>query len=95
MLTKLTKVSQEGHQGYRLREVYINPASVVMMGYLAPDALKSLKEGLLPQGVDPRVEFTELVLDNRNGGSLTHITVVGAPQVIESKLRNTRQLLKG
>lgn len=93
MLTKLTKVSQEGHQGYRLREVYINPASVVMMGYLAPDALKSLKEGLLPQGVDPRVEFTELVVDN--GNTSAHITVVGAPQVVESKLRNTRQLLKG
>ena len=92
MLTKLTEVSQEEHHGYRLREVYINPASVSMIT-ANPEMQKSLKEGLLPQGVDPRVEFSKLVIDN--GNTSAHITVVGAPQVVESKLRNTRQLLKG
>ncbi len=80
---------------FSMGEVWINEQYVVSvreaMGYRS-----LLKEGLLPQDLDLEHQFTSITTQN---GTITetHI-VVGAPQVVASRLNKSRdkqQLLKG
>ena len=73
---------------YTLREVFVNPAQVTM---LREDTVMRnlLREGKLPDELDKRMEFTRVYL---NTG--VDLYVVGAPHLIESKLKQ-RQILKG
>ena len=76
-----------------LREIVVNPDYVVC---LRPDhrATSLLAEGILPEGLDERQEFTKIQM-NRGVGGLD-IVVVGALALIETKLSvQQRQLLKG
>ena len=93
MVIKLVEVAKVGtdissRAEYTLREVFVNPEQVTM---LREDiAMKSLlNEGRLPSELDGRVEFTRLFL---NTGM--DIFVVGAPQLVETKLK-PKQILKG
>ena len=93
MVIKLVEVAKVGtdistRSEYTLREVFVNPEQVTM---LREDvAMKSLlSEGRLPPALDGRVEFTRLFL---NTGM--DIFVVGAPHVVETKLK-PKQILKG
>tara|TARA_Y100001938_G_scaffold78609_1_gene108580 strand:+ start:3089 stop:3262 length:174 start_codon:yes stop_codon:yes gene_type:complete len=56
-----------------------------------------LREGdtTLPEGLDPRHEFTKLHINS--GNSSFDITVVGSPDTVEEKLSasKTNSLLKG
>ena len=95
MLTKLTEVVKLNYQSgkqYSLREVFLNPSSITMI--TADSQMKvNLKEGLLPDGIDTRADFSRVSVNS--GGHHTSLTVVGSPEIIESKIRNSRQLLKG
>jgi hypothetical protein len=78
---------------WTLREVVVNPDYVVC---LRPDARATalLQEGILPDGLDARQEFTKIQM-NRGVGGLD-IVVVGGIGQIEGKLNiTTQQLLKG
>ena len=63
---------------------------------MRPDARASslLQEGILPEGLDARQEFTKIQMSRGNGGM--DIVVVGGITLIEDKLNiSTQQLLKG
>ena len=93
MVVKLVEVAKmcadiSSRSDYILREVFVNPEQVTM---LREDvAMKNLlSEGRLPSELDSRMEFTRLFL---NTGM--DIFVVGAPNVVESKLK-PKQVLRG
>ena len=91
MLSKLTEIYplplQTGRT-FGLREIYVNPKSVSMIR-LEPSMKRHLSEGQLPDGLDGRVEFSRISVDS------SQIVVVGSPHIIEQKLKESRQLLKG
>ena len=92
-LVKLTEICQNNtitsNRDYSLREVFINPDQVTMLR--ENNFMKNLlSEGKLPSEIDGRMEFTSVHL---NTG--VNLNIIGSPSVIESKLRNNRQLLRG
>jgi len=91
---ELLRASSGGKQKYTLREVYINPKHVVS---LREDTLfkDKLTEGILPEKLDDRQEFTRVTLDKGHTGM--ELVVVGMPHVVESKLKEekTKSVLKG
>lgn len=96
MVVKLVEVAESYDVGaarkYMLREVFVNPEHVIC---LRSDELakRKLAENRLPEALDKRQEFTSLKLNSGHSG--TTITVVGAPSLIEEKLRTSKQLLRG
>lgn len=88
MVTKLIEVRQSGNN-YSLREVFVNPEHVMMLR--ENSVMKTLQcEGKLPDNLDNRVEFTTVFMNTN-----VTLTVVGSPDIVESKLRSTRKLLRG
>ena len=80
---------------YNMRPIYVNPDFVICLRE-DEQTLKILKEdqGLLPDGLDARHEFTKLHINGGHGSF--DITVIGSPDAIEEKLKNsTSSLLKG
>jgi len=93
VVVKLVEVAKIGtdintRSEYTLREVFINPEQITM---LREDVVMKtlLGEGRLPSELDGRMEFTRVFL---NTGM--DIFVVGAPHVVETKLK-PKQILKG
>ncbi len=85
--------TQMSDNKWTLREVVVNPDYVVC---LRPDARATtlLKEGILPDGLDTRQEFTKIQMSR--GASGLDIVVVGGIAMIENKLNiPSQQLLKG
>ena len=77
---------------FDLREVFVNPRHVVSLredGHIK----QALNEGKLPEGLDERQSFTKLTLDKGTVG--LELTIVGAPALVESKLKNSQQVLNG
>jgi hypothetical protein len=78
---------------YILREVYVNPKHVVSLreevGYQ-----KKLHEGLLPENLDSRQQFTRVTLDKGQSG--LEVVVIGAPHLVDNKLNGgEKRVLKG
>ena len=71
------------NNGYRVRQVYINPVHVVCM-YEDPSMLRNLREGFLPEDLDERQTFTRLHLNQ--GQSVRQMTVVGSVGITSEKL---------
>jgi len=96
VLVKLTEVCNNGavttNRSYSLREVFINPEHVVMIR--EERKLRELNEaGNLTGGLDAAHQFSKLTINRGQAG--TEIIVVGSPEMIESTLKNKRQLLRG
>tara|TARA_Y100000296_G_scaffold59678_1_gene68987 strand:- start:803 stop:1105 length:303 start_codon:yes stop_codon:yes gene_type:complete len=93
-LFESTKVhSNDAIRSFSLREVFINPEQVVC---IRPDASlkQKLQEGVLPEGLDLRQEFSRIYLNRGQIG--LDIIVVGSPSMVEKELkRNYKQVLKG
>jgi len=97
---KLTEVFKQNRftskdNRYEVRPVYINPDFVIC---LREDerTLQLLREGdgLLPEGLDGRHQFTKLHINGGHGSF--DITVIGSPDAIEGKLaQSNTTLLKG
>lgn len=77
---------------YGLREVYVNPSSIAMIRS-EPSMRRRLTEGKLPEGIDDRVEFSRVSISSSAHSS--SIVVVGTPQMIQEKMSESKQLLKG
>jgi hypothetical protein len=97
MLVRLTEVCANGAvttpNNYVLREVFINPEHVVMIR--EERRIKELNErGLLSEGLDTGHRFSKLTINRGQTG--TEIVVIGAPDLVETKLqKTTKQLLRG
>ena len=95
-MTRLTEVYAlplQSDRKFGLREVFINPASVSMIRS-EPTMQMYLAEGRLPEGMDERIEFSRITTSS-NGSYSASVIVIGAPQAIDQKLNETKQLLKG
>jgi|TARA_R100001082_G_scaffold84721_1_gene51301 hypothetical protein len=96
MLVKLTEVCNNGavttNKRYSLREIFVNPEHVVMIR--EEKKMKELNEsGQLASGLDAAHQFSKLTINRGQTG--TEIVVVGAPHVVETALKNYKQLLRG
>ena len=96
-VTKLVEVATTNiynrSRKYSLREVFVNPDFVVS---LMPDnnMTKLLQEGVLPDGLDKRQQFTRVLVHKGNSG--LEMTVVGNVESVKDKLfSNGSTLLKG
>ena len=96
MLIKLTEVLSPGvvlsEQKFLLREVFVNPEHVVMIREEA--RMRQLnKEGLLPANLNRDHQFSKITINRGQTG--TEIVVVGSPELIETKLKANKKLLRG
>ena len=89
---KFTALSAGHSAGYTLREIFINPEHVVCIRE-DESAKKQLKEGHMPDDLDERQGFTMIHLNRGQSG--IDVTVIGTPALVEQKLNNSKQLLKG
>jgi len=86
------KFTQEAKR-YSVREVFVNPDHVVCLRS-EPNYGRLLQEGVLPEGLDSRQEFTRVHMSRGQLG--LDIIVVGSPSSIEDKLgRTEKQVLRG
>ena len=96
MLVKLTEVCNNGavttNKMYSLREIFVNPEHVIMIR--EEKRMRELNErGKVASGLDTAHQFSKLTINRGQTG--TEIVVVGSPEVIESTLQSTQQLLRG
>jgi hypothetical protein len=97
MLVKLTEICANGAvttpNNYILREVFVNPEHVIMIR--EEKRIQELNErGMLNEGLDTTHRFSKLTINRGQTG--TEIVVIGAPELVETKLKNsTKQLLRG
>ncbi len=96
MLIKLTEVLSPGavlsEQKFLLREVFVNPEHVVMVREEA--RMRQLnEEGLLPDNLNLDHQFSKITINRGQTG--TEIVVVGSPDLIETKLKANKKLLRG
>ena len=96
MLIKLTEVLGPGalltDQKFSLREVFINPEHVIMIR--EEHRKQQLNEqGLLHGDLSKGHQFSKLTINRGQTG--TEIVVVGAPELIETKLKTNKGLLRG
>ncbi len=97
MLIKLTEVCTNGsyttNQQYSIREVFVNPEHVVMIREEARMRLLN-EQSPLAAGLDKDHQFSKLTINRGHTG--TEIVVVGAPEIIETKLNiSNKTLLRG
>jgi len=79
---------------YELREVWINPATILQIK--DDGAMKyNLSQGYLPDQLDERQQFSHIQYGT--GNNITALTVVGDPEAITEKIHRSahRVLLKG
>tara|TARA_Y100000296_G_C5113620_1_gene226486 strand:+ start:317 stop:619 length:303 start_codon:yes stop_codon:yes gene_type:complete len=85
-----TKIDQ---RNFSLREVFINPEHVVCVRS-EPGFKRKLLEGVLPEDLDNRQEFSRVYMNRGQAG--LDVIVVGDPTIVEEKLNVKRKkLLKG
>ena len=95
MLVKLTEIHQNTtlttKSEYSLREVFVNPEHVIMIR--EESRMQQLNEqGRLPENLSNGHRFTKLTINRGHTG--TEIVVVGAPDIVERSLNQSKQLLR-
>jgi len=95
-LVKLTEICQNNtltsKRDYTLREVFVNPEHVVMIREESRKQ-KLNEQGALEMDLSKSHKFTKLTINRGQTG--TEIIVVGAPQIIEKTLNQTKTLIRG
>ena len=97
MLVRLTEVCANGAvttpNDYVLREIFVNPEHVIMIR--EEKRIQELNSrGLLNEDLDTTHRFSKLTINRGHTG--TEIVVIGAPDMVETKLQQTsKQLLRG
>lgn len=87
-ICELANASNSSKQRYTLREVYINSNHVVSLREETSFKQKLL-EGVMPDNLDNRQEFTRLTLNKGQIG--LDLIVVGTPTLIEKKLNEMKK----
>ena len=86
-VTKLVEVATTNiynrDKKYSLREVFINPDHVVCVR-TDPSFRRHLTEGMMPEGIDGRQEFSRIYLNRGQVG--LDVVVVGDPILVERRL---------
>ena len=91
MLISLVEIKKDSFGSYRLESVYINPKHVIM---LREDTAfeNDLHEGKINLSINKSAKFTKLTI---YADVSKEITVVGSPELIESKFfAKNKMLLK-
>ena len=97
MLVRLTEIFSNGAvttpNTYTLREVFVNPEHVIMIR--EERRMKEMNErGILSENLNENHRFSKITINRGQTG--TEIVVIGAPDLIETKLQRTaKQLLRG
>jgi hypothetical protein len=91
MFIKVQKVSEKTTGEKYLTEVRINSKHI---SFISENRQMSydLIEGKIFDGMSPMVRFSDISLLSPNG--IQKITVVGEPDLIESRIYNSKQLLR-
>lgn len=101
MLVKLTEVCNKTPTTYRayadvrytLREIFVNPAQVIMIRENNHVRGANAQE-LISEGLSPEHRFSTITINRGQSGS--EVVVVGAPDFIEKLIyQDSAQLLKG
>ena len=88
-LVQITKWAE----GYRLKDVYLNPKHIVYMSESYSEK-SDLLEGKMALGLDQQATFTKIKINHNS--ELSEIVVVGSPENIESKIHKSKKtLLRG
>ena len=91
MLISLVQIKRSPAGSYHLESVYGNPKHVVMLRE-DQTTKRALNEGKIDLPINVSAEFTKLVI---HAETTTEITVIGSPQIIESKFfQKNKMLLK-
>ena len=94
MLVKLVQIIKNSYSEYELSSIYLNPSHIV---FISEDASmkRHLSEGRINLPLDKHAEFTAIRLNEDS--RLSAITVVGSPELIESKISAyiKKRLLRG
>lgn len=91
-MVKLTQIKKNSYNSYILTSVYVNPKHIVFMAE-EPKLKSELVEGKINLGLDKNIVFTEIRLNDSH--RTTNLTVVGTPEMIESKINtSSRKLLR-
>jgi|TARA_R110002012_G_scaffold309646_1_gene516813 hypothetical protein len=97
MLVRLTEIFSNGAvttpNTYTLREVFVNPEHVVMIR--EEHRLREMNErGVINENLSSSHRFSKITINRGQSG--TDIVVIGAPDLVETKLKTiTKQLLRG
>jgi hypothetical protein len=92
MFIKVQKVSKDRNGKLFLSEVRVNTKYI---SFISENKKMNydLIEGKIFDGMSPMVRFSDITILTQFGHDL--ITVVGEPEIIESKISTSRQLLRG
>lgn len=90
-MVKLKEVYNNG-SNWNIREVTINPQHIVAMREDRA-ATSALYENRMPEGLSKNVSFTRIFLNS--GQTSLEVVVAESPEIIESKINNSKRLLKG
>ena len=92
MFVKLLKINKKNNSDdYYLSEVTVNTSQIVFMAENS-DMQRLFKEGKANLDLHPEVCFTDLKL-NSSSRETQQMTVVGAPNIIESKILKKERIL--
>ncbi len=92
-MVKFVEVYEKsGSNTFAMREITINPQHVVAFreDVLAKSALQ---ENRMPEGLSKKVGFTRIYLNS--GQFNLNVVVAEPPDMVESKITNSKKLLKG
>ena len=93
MFIKLNKISRHTDGSFYLSEVRINASHILFISE-NQEMHKSLREGKIQIGLSSMARFSDISLASASGKET--ITVVGPPDVVESKINiSNKQLLRG
>mgnify|MGYP001219692822 CR=1 FL=1 len=92
MFIKVQKVSKKSDGELYLTEIRVNSKHI---SFISENKQMSydLIEGKVFKGMNPMARFSDISVLTANGTQL--ITVVGEPEIIESRINNSKRLLRG
>ncbi len=93
LLIELIQVSKDGKGGFHLGKIYLNPQHIVSIS--EDRQTKSLINESANHGLAPETEFS--VIRMHDSGFNRQISVIGDPQMIESKIfrKQRKSILRG
>ena len=93
MLVKFILIRKQQSGSYKLENIFVNPAHIVLLRENQPFK-EDLMEGRINLSLDRQAQFTTISIADKN--ETKEIVVVGSPSTIEAKLfSKQKQVLRG